>query len=188
MAWNKGKPADSDKIRLSAADIRGNFTAIEDETQTIPMTGLQLKEQGSDPTNEANKGFLYTKDDGAGGTQLFYMDESGNVIQLTRLTGLASNVIAYGTFTTAGADVGTPFNLNCSRASTGKYDFTFDNDPTSTPVVVATAWGSGTSGRYVDINPDKTYDTTGFSLFTKNDGGSPGFVDTKLNVIVVGGY
>ena len=36
----------------------------------------------SDPTNAANKGSLYAKDSG-GATELFYIDDSGNVAQLT---------------------------------------------------------------------------------------------------------
>lgn len=38
--------------------------------------------QTSDPTNEANKGFIYTKDV-SGKAELFWEDEDGNVIQLT---------------------------------------------------------------------------------------------------------
>lgn len=37
---------------------------------------------GSDPTNAANKGFLYTKDVSAK-VELFFMDEDGDVVQLT---------------------------------------------------------------------------------------------------------
>jgi len=42
---------------------------------------LNLTEQ-SDPTNEANTGFVYTKDVG-GETELFYEDASGNVLQIS---------------------------------------------------------------------------------------------------------
>jgi redox-sensitive bicupin YhaK (pirin superfamily) len=37
----------------------------------------------ADPTNVADKGFLYAKDDG-GDTELFYRDDSGNVVQITQ--------------------------------------------------------------------------------------------------------
>lgn len=43
---------------------------------------VRFIERGSDPTNVANKGFVYTKDD-AGVTELYYIDSAGNVYQLS---------------------------------------------------------------------------------------------------------
>jgi len=37
----------------------------------------------SDPTNVAGKGFVYTKDAGAGAIELFYLDAAGNAVQIT---------------------------------------------------------------------------------------------------------
>jgi hypothetical protein len=43
---------------------------------------LNLREI-SDPAAESERGFVYVKDDG-GDTELFYMDDSGNAVQLTK--------------------------------------------------------------------------------------------------------
>lgn len=45
--------------------------------------GLRLFEQGADPGSAANRGNVYVKDDG-GDTELFYQDDGGAVVQLTR--------------------------------------------------------------------------------------------------------
>ncbi len=47
---------------------------------------------GADPGNVANKGFLYTKDIG-GVVELFWEDESGNVIQLTTVGAIDYDVV-----------------------------------------------------------------------------------------------
>jgi hypothetical protein len=44
---------------------------------------VTLKEAAGDPTNIANYGIVYTKDDGAGVTELFFIDSAGTVTQLT---------------------------------------------------------------------------------------------------------
>ncbi len=51
---------------------------------------VRLSEQGSDPTAVANKGFVYVKDDG-GDTELYYRDDSGNVVQITQDGSLATS-------------------------------------------------------------------------------------------------
>lgn len=70
----------------NAADNAFNIFYEFDETNGlfIPrnVKHIELIERTGDPTNAANKGFVYTKDVG-GVTELFYMDESGNVIQIT---------------------------------------------------------------------------------------------------------
>lgn len=44
---------------------------------------VRLRERAADPTNIANKGFIYTKDNGSGVTELFYVDSAGTVSQLS---------------------------------------------------------------------------------------------------------
>ena len=66
--------------------------------------------QSSDPTNAANKGFLYLKDVSSV-VELFWMDESGNVVQLTTggaINGMAGKISADGTIPlTANWDAGS---------------------------------------------------------------------------------
>ena len=59
--------------------------ATDDSEKDATLKGffkILLKEQASDPSNESDKGILYTKDVG-GVTELFYEDSDGNVKQLT---------------------------------------------------------------------------------------------------------
>lgn len=43
----------------------------------------------TNPTNEANAGYAYTKDDGSGNTEFYYMDDDGNVTKLTNAGSVA---------------------------------------------------------------------------------------------------
>lgn len=54
-----------------------------DEDAAGEHEAVTLRKQALDPTNEANKGFIYVKDVGAGKIELFYEDAAGNVKQLT---------------------------------------------------------------------------------------------------------
>jgi len=91
--WDETSPANDDQFNQGASEIR-NFKkdvsermAIDhvwsDSTDTDGQHNkLTLPEQATDPPNVSEFGFLYTKDD-SGSTELFYEDDSGNVIQLT---------------------------------------------------------------------------------------------------------
>lgn len=76
----------ANRIRDLKLDIRERFDLDhimdEDTTDDGRHRHVCLVEQGSDPGNLANKGFLYTKDV-SGVTELFYEDNSGDVLQLT---------------------------------------------------------------------------------------------------------
>lgn len=86
-------PADSQDVSLGATRIRevrvdvGERLGVDHSMNGDANDGahvqITLLEQASDPTNAANTGFLYTKDDGSGNTELYYEDDSGNVSQLT---------------------------------------------------------------------------------------------------------
>jgi hypothetical protein len=91
VAWDKDKPSGGQKIRLSDEEIRGNWAAIEtqfgnDHDFGASGTGehvvITLQKQTSDPTNAANKGYVYSKLVGTH-VELFYEDDDGNVTQLT---------------------------------------------------------------------------------------------------------
>jgi len=49
----------------------------------IELDGYISLNEITNPTAELNKGFIYVKDD-AGDTELFYMDNSGNAVQITK--------------------------------------------------------------------------------------------------------
>lgn len=93
--WDETKPAGSRALSLGDDDIREFKTAIRERLQGggmyFPSTNddnaglfnwIKFIEQSSNPTQEANRGFLFTKDISSV-TELFWMDSSGNVFQLT---------------------------------------------------------------------------------------------------------
>lgn len=93
-SWSETTPADTDlastlgsKQRQIRLDIRERMEEDHDwavgSTNNAKHKKVTLLEQASDPAASANEGYLYTKDDG-GDTELFYRDDSGNIIQLTK--------------------------------------------------------------------------------------------------------
>ena len=84
---DEAKPADADIVSQYPAverlfrDIMESWLLIDHDTDG-EHTQITLPELASDPTAATNTGFVYTKDD-ATATELFYRDDSGNVVQLT---------------------------------------------------------------------------------------------------------
>lgn len=78
-------PSASEKLRVvGAGRVEGDLLITGAITQA---TRIALPEQVSDPTQVADQGMLYTKDDG-GDTELYYIDDGGAVAQLTEDGGL----------------------------------------------------------------------------------------------------
>jgi hypothetical protein len=61
---------------------------------------VRILKRATKPTNAADKGFLYTKDVGAGVIELFYEDEAGNEDQLTPLAAVDKRVAVTSADTT----------------------------------------------------------------------------------------
>lgn len=90
---------DGDRESAGAIDVTWADPAADDEDayfefrlrtggSVSPQLRIQNKairfpERTGDPANAADTGWLYTKDDGSGNTELYYEDESGNVAALT---------------------------------------------------------------------------------------------------------
>lgn len=101
-AANEASPADGDNVSAGAGKIRDFKVDVrermaKDHYMDIAGTDADHGEHekitfnaplGADPSNVANKGFLYTKDVSAK-VELFWEDEDGNVVQLT-FGGVAS--------------------------------------------------------------------------------------------------
>lgn len=87
-------PADSDNALEGASRIRQVKVDVQERLEVDhSMAGdtndgahkkITLLEQASNPTNAANTGFVYTKDDGAGLTELYYEDAAGTVTKITK--------------------------------------------------------------------------------------------------------
>jgi len=102
MIWNAARPADSDRIRLSATLLRDNFQAIE--TGTVPYDALSLEAQGSiSPVANQNRIYSYLNGD-SGQVELASLNPAGNVVRLTeggRLGSLNQNAVFSGVRFTA---------------------------------------------------------------------------------------
>lgn len=93
--WDETKPAGSRDANLGDDDIREFKRALRERLagggQYFPSTDdadaglykwVKFIEQSSNPTSEANRAFLFTKDV-SGVTELYWMDSAGTVTQLT---------------------------------------------------------------------------------------------------------
>lgn len=137
-----------DETKPADGDIMSQYPAVERLFRDVIETWLlvdhdtagehakvTLPERGSDPSAVANTGFLYTKDDSAD-TELFYRDDSGNVVQLT-LDGApgaafpaTTSMLFYQNAAPTGwtKDTASPLNNHALR------------------VVTSTAWSGGSTG------------------------------------------
>lgn len=93
--WDESKPAGTRALNLGDDDIREfkrairerlaaggmHFPSTDDSTAGL-FDYVKFIEQSANPTVESNRGFLFTKDV-SGVTELYWMDSSGNVFQLT---------------------------------------------------------------------------------------------------------
>lgn len=90
MTWSKTVPG-STKASALPALLTARFTDIENG-DVLGAKKLRMAVQASDPSNEANYGFLFTKDVDSK-AELFYLDEDGNAIQLTDAGTTYGNVV-----------------------------------------------------------------------------------------------
>jgi hypothetical protein len=93
--WDETKPAGSRDANLGDDDIRefkrairerladgGMYFPTTDDADAGSFQYTKFIEQSSNPTAEANRGYLFTKE-ASSVTELYYMDSAGTVIQLT---------------------------------------------------------------------------------------------------------
>ncbi len=98
------------EIRISSGSIPVKFkgTGLKTFEGLADFTGGLVSNtnfrfvESSDPTQVANSGFIYTKDDG-GDTELFYKDDSGNVVQVTQDGTLSGPGLTLGSVPFGGA-------------------------------------------------------------------------------------
>lgn len=105
---------------------------------SINSSGLGLNELSNDPTGVSNKGFVYTKDV-AGLSELFYVDSSGQPIQITSDGYLDVTSITVG---------GSPTHVQYNDAGelAGNADFIYDGVSVTLANVLNTDGGIDTSG------------------------------------------
>ncbi len=140
---DESKPADGDIVSQYPAverlfrDIVETWLLIDHDTDG-EHTQVTLPELASDPTAVANTGFVYTKDDAAD-TELFYRDDSGNVVQITQDGGPGPQMAAF--------PAGTSMLFYQSAAPTGwTKDVAGTLNNTALRLVTSTAWAAGAAG------------------------------------------
>lgn len=89
MAFDPTLPANSTKLRLAPGVIQNNWVAIQDGESTFKPKAINLNNRTplaspNDPTAIANAFLLYCKDDAAGNPELFGINASSQITQLTR--------------------------------------------------------------------------------------------------------
>jgi len=133
--------AGSEVIELSNAGTNAEVQILGTGGAEIvgPVT---LPKQAADPSNEATKGKLYTKDPGDGETELFYIDASGNAVQIT--DGGAVNGGGGG-----GGSALTVENKTTSFTAAVDYFYTIDSSAGDVTATLPTV--SGNSGKTIDI-------------------------------------
>jgi len=117
--------------RSSRTDIKGMFDV--DHTEADGKHSKVTLPETTDPTAVANTGFLYTKDDTAD-TELFYRDDSGNIVQMTRDGEVA------------GFSPTTSMLFYQSAAPIGWTKDTTTLNNHALRVVSSTAWSAGSKG------------------------------------------
>jgi hypothetical protein len=138
------KPGDADVVSQYPAverlfrDIVESWLLVDHDTAG-EHAQVTLPELASDPTNATNTGFLYTKDD-ATDTELYYEDDAGNVVQLTKDGAIN---VPTGTLD-APTSTSMLFYQDAAPAGWTK-DTTTLNDHTLR-VVSSTAWSAGSKG------------------------------------------
>jgi hypothetical protein len=82
MVWNASRPADSDRIRLSAELIRDNWTAIE--TGTVPFDTISLENQTLFPPLENHIRLYGYTNNASGQVELTSINPAGQRVRLTQ--------------------------------------------------------------------------------------------------------
>lgn len=213
MAWNKNLPADSTKLRLSAAIIRANWAAIEEGG--VPFDYLQLSEQGSNPTRANDTGWLLGKQEDSQ-TELFYMDDRNPAV-LTQLTrngriGIytqgvnASNfimdntsfnfaknqmIIAMG-HVTSGGNLNFGVNIDsATQTDTGRYTINVKANAllTANYLVIATTnrSGAGNSRWIMVIDKPTPVAATPTVIEFQTRSNSDSATNSSFDVIIIGG-
>jgi hypothetical protein len=88
MAFDKTQPTNTTKLRNLGVVIRPNWDAIETADSTFIPEALNLTDRtaaglANDPTAISDAMIAYSKQDGSGNPQLYAIDPSSNITQLT---------------------------------------------------------------------------------------------------------
>ena len=147
-----------------------------DETLTIATDGyMKLEEQVGNPANSSNIGILYAKEV-SGKTELFYINDSGDVAQLTQGGSISASLdMAY--------DIGRVITVDAGAVELAQADATalrISGNPSgagSSGLRVQWTGGAndtGQQGIYLDIEGNGIDDVSGVNVALQSTGGKLG--------------
>jgi hypothetical protein len=145
MVWNASRPADSDRIRLSAGLIRDNFQALE--LGNVPFDTISLQNQATFPALSGHNRLYGFTSPVSGKIELCDVNDAGQIVVMTENGLLGSqnqnarfasvfttNLSFDGTFpytgrlminarasVSSGGSSSMAVNMSSSRTSTGEY-------------------------------------------------------------------
>lgn len=86
--WTTTLPQGTTKIRMAPTILQQRWENIQ--RGEVPSEKWLLAKRAGNPGTIANSGNIFTKDGGAGITELFYKDDSSNTTQLTKAGGVGA--------------------------------------------------------------------------------------------------
>lgn len=172
MAWDVTKPANNTKIRNGPGQIRDNFKAIEEADSSLQQYGSNLIDRDTvgaitaNPTAIADTMIVYSKQDSSGDPQLYSIDPSANITQLTG--NVDSTAAAKGHITLPG-NIKLNWGKISSTGNTPKAE-TFESAYTTAVYsITVTAISDQGSSRGAVVSTGSVT-TAGFSIRSTNNG------------------
>lgn len=170
MAWNITVPADTAKIRDLGVLIRPNWSAIQEADLTFKPKAINLNDRtisgpSANPTPIADSYIIYSKSVSSGNSQLYGIDEAGNILQMTN--GLPTLTTAGSSFIPGGLIIkwGTVDLSNVANPVT--YPVAF---PTATLAVSLTMADFDNEGVQNYAFRANAYTNTGFNAYFAYNG------------------
>lgn len=188
MAWDATLPADSTKIRDLGTVIRPNWVAIEQAGSTFKPYAVNFIDRTPsvapiDPVAVSGSMVLYCKRDAAAAPQLYCINPSSTILQLTGM----GTIRAWARFNGNSGAIAASFNVtSVTRNSIGNFTVAFTTALSSAnyaAVVTAEMNSAFTVGGICGVGGQST---TGFNIYTKSLTTVDGANLNPVNFIVIG--
>jgi len=213
--WTTTLPQGTTKIRIAPTILQQRWSNIQQGE--VPCTKWQLERRAGNPGAIANSGLIFTKDGGAGWSELYYKDDQGSA-KTTQLTtdggiGQSSQAVygrtyvtlksdnvttvtntqdgfcsAWGLVTGAGALVQSYGIASATRTAAGEYTVTFTTAFASGADYIVVATAFDNSGSHNRVAMVRSQTGASFRVLTSSTAGSSGsYVDVQWQFAVFGG-
>ena len=213
--WTTSLPTGTTKIRMAPNILQDRWVNIQQGE--VPCTKWQLAQRAGNPGAISGSGLIFTKDGGAGVSELYYKDDAGTA-KTTQLTtdggiGAPSQVVNGSTFITLKSDLVTTFTntqdgfctawglvtsagalsqsygiASASRTAAGEYTVTFTDAFASGSVYIVVATAFDNTGSHNRVAMVRSQAAGSFRVLTSSTAGSSGsYVDVQWQFAVFGG-